>query len=136
MSGTKYHMCNASSPALGAAKGNSTFPDRSNRAVFSNWEMEGEESGKKNTYCPQFREEPLSAAISKKVAEVTASLPLCPAGSPTYLEAASNTTGRAGFVFNTVGQWPYTHYYKMLLSSQVMMEQFIFIGISREGETV
>lgn len=105
-------------------------------ALSSNSWMRGEERGKKNTYCPHFREVPLSAAISKKVAEVTALLPPCPAGSATCLEAASNTTGRAGFVFDTVGQWPYTQDYRTLLSSQVMMGQFIFIGISREGQPV
>ena len=109
-------MCNASSPVLWAAKENSTFPDRSNRAVLSNWGMGREESSKKNRHCPQFREEPLSAAMSKKVAEVTASLPPCPAGSLTCLEAASNTTGRAGFIFDTVGRWPYTQDYSTLLS--------------------
>lgn len=59
--------------------------------------------------------------MSKKAAEVTASLPPCPAGSPTCLEAASNTTGRPGFVFDTVGQLPYTQDYRTLISSQVRM---------------
>lgn len=98
--------------------------------------MEGEERVRKNTHCPLFREELLSAAMSKKTAEVTALLPPCPAGSLTCLEAASNTTGKAGFISDTAGWWPYTQDDRTLLSSQVMMGQFIFIGMSREGEPV
>lgn len=98
--------------------------------------MEGEERVRKSTHCPLFREELLSAAMNKKTAEVTALLPPCPAGSLTCLEAASNTTGKAGFVSDTAGWWPYTQDDRTLLSSQVMMGQFIFIGMSREGEPV
>lgn len=135
VSGAKYRMCYASSLPW-AAKVNSTFSGRSNRAVLRNQGMEGEERVRKNTHCPLFREELLSAAMSKKTAEVTALLPPCPAGSLTCLEAASKTTGKAGFVSNTAGWRHYTQNDKMLLSSQVMMGQFIFIGMSREGEPV
>lgn len=98
--------------------------------------MEGQERVRKNTHCLLFREELLSAAMSKKTAEVTALLPPCPAGSLTCLEAVSKTTGKAGFVSDTAGWWPYTQDDRTLLSSQVMMGQFIFIGMSREGEPV
>lgn len=98
--------------------------------------MEGQERVRKNTHCLLFREELLSAATSKKTAEVTALLPPCPAGSLTCLEAVSKTTGKAGFVSDTAGWWPYTQDDRTLLSSQVMMGQFIFIGMSREGEPV
>lgn len=71
-------MCNASSPVLWAAKENSTFPDRSDMVVLCNWGVGGKQKGKKNTYCPQFREELFSAAMTEKVAEVTALLPSLP----------------------------------------------------------
>lgn len=106
------------------------------RAVLHNQGTEGDERVRKNTHCSLSRKELLSAAMSKKTAEVTALLPPCPAGSLTCLEAVSKTTGKAGFVSNTAGWWPYTQDDRMLLSSQVMMGQFIFIGMSREGEPV
>lgn len=128
-------MCNASSLPW-AAKVNSTFSGRSNRAVLCNQGMEEEERVGKNTHCPLFREELLSAAMSKKTAEVTALLPPCPAGSLTCLEAVSKTTGKAGFDSSTAGLGALHTGWQNAAFLTSYVGQFIFIGMSRGGESV